>query len=546
MNFRKNFWFVPAPPAGAAFYNAPPGGRNEFQEIGSKMRRGRAKRVFLAGLGLCLSLAGCAQVDPRSDYRRANELIAERTGIADTYDPATEELVQAKVDALLADGLTVEEAVRVALLNNRGFQALFAEIGASRAEVVQSGLLTNPALSLNGMFPEGGGRAQLNLGFAQQIADLWQIPVRRKAAEAELERTILTAARQALDLAADAKIRCYRVLALQQAQSFARESLKLANEGVQLALAQLAAGKASQLDVNLTRANAIEANLELLDLEREQRVAVAELARVLGLGRRSGAWTLQDELPPVGDPPRDLDALVSAALERRFDLRAAEARAAAGEAEWRLELAKIFPDVALGFDLERPEARAIPGRDLAADTARASLAAGQLAAPEIESRGRRRIEKAQIIDAILGPSLALALPLWDQNQARIAKARFRFLQFCKAQEDLREAAARDVRRAAAQVQGAAELVRYYEQEALPQASETVTNATKLYEAGQKDIWPLLESERSLLARRLAYVNMRRDYAIALVELENAVGGRLPPSAAAPSATTVPSPVSNRP
>ena len=106
--------------------------------------------------GTLIMVIGCATVDPTPDYQRADRLIAERTGVEEVYDPEADELIAEKVDRLLSDGLTVEEAVQVALLNNRSFQASFHEIGLSRAEVVRSGLMTNPSLGLSLRFPEGG------------------------------------------------------------------------------------------------------------------------------------------------------------------------------------------------------------------------------------------------------------------------------------------------------------------------------------------------------------------------------------------------------
>src|SRR5262245_34616946 len=146
---------------------------------------------------LCLTpLAGCVGVEPRDDYARARSGVRAHTGAHDVFDPEDPDIVQARTDQLLADGLTLDESVRVALLNNRAFQALFDDVGASRADVVQSALLTNPSLALGARFPEGGGRSEITLGFAQDLVDLWQIPIRKKIAQAELEATVLGVVRR--------------------------------------------------------------------------------------------------------------------------------------------------------------------------------------------------------------------------------------------------------------------------------------------------------------------------------------------------------------
>lgn len=84
------------------------------------LRRSRLRRPLsgraLIGLalltgGLAVTSAGCATVNPRPDFQRTARIIAQHTGIDDTYDPQAEALVEAKVSALVADGLTTNEAV---------------------------------------------------------------------------------------------------------------------------------------------------------------------------------------------------------------------------------------------------------------------------------------------------------------------------------------------------------------------------------------------------------------------------------------------------
>ena len=79
------------------------------------------------------------------------------------------------------------------------------EIGMAKADLVQAGLLSNPTVGISLRFPSGGGLANLEAGLAQNIAELWQIPSRQRAASKTLERTILELARRATVLAAETK-----------------------------------------------------------------------------------------------------------------------------------------------------------------------------------------------------------------------------------------------------------------------------------------------------------------------------------------------------
>ena len=95
------------------------------------IRRTRPYAQASAVLSLCLVLSGCAQVKPRADFALARRLIAQATGVEAAYDPDRPLLTEEQLDATFDDGLSLEEALRVALLNNRRLHAEFASIGVA-------------------------------------------------------------------------------------------------------------------------------------------------------------------------------------------------------------------------------------------------------------------------------------------------------------------------------------------------------------------------------------------------------------------------------
>ncbi len=498
------------------------------------MRRGAGG---VAGLS-CLAISACVTVDARPDYARAGRLVQERLGVEGVYDPSANVCADEKVDALLADGLTIDEAIEVALLNNPGFQSLFAEIGASRADVAQSSLLTNPTLSLGLQFPEGGGLTDLTVGFAEQLADLWQIPIRKSVAEAELEQMILSVGQRAVELVAEVRMHCYRVLALEQAVAYTEENLRLVRRAVTLSEVQFRAGEVSEFDVNLARTGVLDVQEDLIATRGLLEQARVNLSLRLGLSARCQAIQLVDALPAAPPPLPAATDLLALALDERFDVRVAYFGVQRAEAALRLECRRFLPDVQLGLAFERNERRALPGRKILADAARASLAAGRLTAPSIQSRGERAIDNSLIIDAKLGPTLALTLPVFDQNQAQIAKARVRVLQARQDYAAKVDAVAAEIQWATAAASASAEMLRFQQSEGLSQAQATVEGAEQRYQAGEESVLVLIEAQDVLVKRRRTFVNALRDYAVALAQLEGAVGGRTllgqaPTSAPAP-------------
>jgi len=497
--------------------------------------------LLLAAQGL-LGL-GCASVNPKPDYDRVDRQVEAVVGERVTYRPGDEPAVQAAAVALLSDGLTAQEAVQVALLNNPKVWAGLLRAGMARADVVQAGLFTNPTVGILLRFPEGGGLADLEAGLAQNIADLWMIPARTKAAQRDLDRTILETAREAAGIANDTKIAYYNTVGAQRALDIARENVALVEQLLKISEARLEAGTVGSLDVNLVRGQLLRTQVE----ERNARLAAATarrtLATLLGLDTPADELHLIDPLPAPAETQINVERLVEMAREARLDLRAARDAVAAAEARVELEYAKVFQNVELGFELEREARRAMPGRKLLADTARASIANGGLTAPEIESRGQRRLARSEQIEAILGPSLSVTLPVFDQNQAQIAKAKLAMQEADALLESLQRTVTQETREAVDRVTTAWGVARLYDQQVLPQARTTLELSESAYQAGQTPILNVIDAQRSLLETRQAYVAALQNAASALVDLERATAR---PATVVLQAATTTQPTSSQP
>lgn len=485
------------------------------------MRELRHRGVLLLFGATSLLAAGCATVNPKPDYDRVDRQIASVVGQGLQYRPGDEPAVRATTTKLLEDGLTAQEAVQIALLNNPKVWAGLLRTGMARAEVVQAGLFTNPTVGILLRFPEAGGLADLETGLSQNIADLWMIPARTRAAERDLDRSILETAREAAGIANDAKVAYYNAVAGQRALEISRENLGLVEQLLRITEARLEAGAVGSLDVNLVRGLVLRAGVD----ERNARLAAATarrtLATLLGLDTPAEGLRLLDPLPAPIATAIEAERLVEVARESRLDLRAARDAVAAAEARVELEYAKVFQNVELSFELERNARRALPGRDIAADTARASIANGALTAPDIESRGQRRLARSQEIEAILGPGLSVTLPIFDQNQAQIAKAKLAMQEADALLEALLRTVSQETREAADRATTAWAVARLYEQEVLPQAQTTLDLSQSSYQAGQTAILNVIDAQRSLLETRQAYIAALQSAASALVDLERA-------------------------
>jgi len=463
--------------------------------------------------------AGCATVDPRPDFGLAAEHIGKATGAEAVYRPGDEDIIPRKIEELFRDGLTAEAAVQICLLNNPSLQAAFMEIGVARADLVQAGLLANPSLGITTRLPSGGGLANLNATLAQNIADLWQIPPRKRAAERSLDQTILNLARQAAGLAAEAKAAYFQAVGAEERQAIAQQNLEVAKTLLDLAQARQQAGAATELDTNLSRSSVLGAELAV----ESARLATADgrrrLATILGLTTDADGLVLLDPLPEVSSGLPDPERLIEVAMSSRLDLRAAEQAVAAAEARWLEQSRRVFPRIDVGLDLERAERKRQGKRDVLADTARASIANGGLTAPEIQPRSARR----RHTELILGPSLELELPIFDQNQARIAKARFVYEQADKTLDALERSVSQEVRGTVDRLLTAWKVAQTYRDRSIPLAQNNLDLSRQAYQAGRASFLTVLEAQRVFLESRSRYVEAAQTAAVAIPELERTVG-----------------------
>ncbi|MBI4716630.1 MAG: TolC family protein [Planctomycetes bacterium] len=479
------------------------------------------RMVLVPAAGLLVS---CGRVDHQPEFRQAVENMQHATGLAPPWTAAdTPVLLQPDEQGLIP----LDRAVEVALANNRALRADLEVIAQAKADLVQAGLLSNPMLSLMTQLPEGGGRVKIDFGLTKDMAELWLIPSRKRAAQRMLQQRVLSFTDTAVALLAEVKA-TYHVLQYQHAAlDLQEENLKVLREALELAQARFRAGETSQLDVNLTRGRLLEVENEVLGLKSEYGVSRQTLLRLAGAANASESWTpapLDVQVSPITVSE---EVLVEAALARRLDAQAAWWETESAVAEVEQQRLRYLPSLALGISGERSERRAIPGRKLLADTVRASLAEGTLTAPEIQSRAERRRERRQEIDFMVGPTLEVPLPIFDQNHAQIAKAQARARELARRYDEIQQRVIEGVRSSLLVRRLAEARVELFEKSLLPQQEANLEFAEKSYQAGQETILTVLLAQESLIRSRLSYVAAQRDLLVSTANLERQLSGRLP-------------------
>ena len=99
-------------------------------------------------------LGGCASFSPDGGFATVEQAAKDRLGKDVRWARSRSRPGRASTSASPScwpSPLTADDAVQVALLNNRGLQASFQELGIAEAELVQAGRLPNPGFSFGRM-----------------------------------------------------------------------------------------------------------------------------------------------------------------------------------------------------------------------------------------------------------------------------------------------------------------------------------------------------------------------------------------------------------
>ena len=451
-----------------------------------------------AGLALALVLpAGCAGVPQDAGFAEVREVAATRLGVADLrwnrgsdFDLDADAVVARLVEA----PLTMESAVRIALLNNARLQADFESLGVARAELVQAGLLENPTVSADILFH--GSVVSPEVGIVQNVLHILTMPARSAVASAAFEGAKLEAGRKVLDLAAEVRSSYYRLVGHQQAVELFRQVVSATEAAAELSFRQREAGNVSARDQALQQAQYAQAALDLARLELDLAAERERMNRLLGLWGDRTAWNLPDRLPDLPAEKPSIEGLETYAIERRLDLAGARQEAVA--ARTAAELARQL---------------------------------GWLSALGLGVKFERDGESGRWAK---GPTIEFGLPIFDWGQARVAQMEAQERRSEKLYAALATDVRAEVREAWVRLVAAHDAVGFYRATVLPLRQRVLDESTRLSNAMIIGVFDLLRARQDQIDAAREYIGAIKEYWIARAALENALGAPLPSATTATS------------
>lgn len=439
---------------------------------------------------LLVGLTGCASVDLRAGFPEVSAVVEERAATKIVWNRGTELDNEAaeKLRALLQKKLAADDAVQIAMLNNRDLQAIYTDLGVAQADLVQAGLFRNPILDAAVLFPLSGVRPDLQLSVVISFLDALYVPLRKRVAAARFEETKLRVTGAVLDLAAQVRRAFHEHQANEQMLELRQTIVQALTASWEVSRRLHEAGNITDLDQARDRAAAEVSRLALRSAEIVVRQSREHLNDLMGTWGEQTGWEIDGRLPDIPAEPVPVNGLERVALSRSIDLSQARQRIiTAGQQLGYDRATALIPETELGVGAEREEGWKV------------------------------------------GPVLSVPIPLFDQGQARVGRA---VAELRRAQQEYYALAVR-VRATARAVRdrmvGAEDRALYYRDILLPLQERIVNEAQLQYNAMQIGIFHLLRDRERQIETGVGYVEALREYWLARADMLHISSGRLPVS-----------------
>jgi outer membrane protein TolC len=444
------------------------------------------KKLLLCAAALLLG--GCASLSDDARFGAVEQAVRERTGAETKWLRSDDEVgsVRGRIRELLEKPLGPTEAVQVALLNNPGLQAGYAEVGIAEADRVEASRWRGPTLSLGRLRRDGESEVERGVFF--DVLGLLTIPLSTKASEKRLESVQNRAAAEALRVALDARKAWFEAVAAQETAKYMAQVKEAAETSAELARRMAEAGNFSRLNQAREQAFYAEATTQLAHARHDAAAARERLSRLLGLRGEDLAFRLPDRLPELPAAAREGGDLEAQAIAQRLDVQGARRDAESVAQSLGLTRATRFVNL-LEFGLV-----------------------------DKKETGEERWK---------GWELEVGIPLFDFGGARVARAERQYMQAANRAIEAAVQARSEVREAYSAYRAAFDVAKHYRDEIVPLRKRISEEVLLRYNGMLMSVFELLADSREQVAAVNGYIQASRDFWIAESELQMALTGSTP-------------------
>src|SRR5882672_3057168 len=460
-----------------------------FEILTYATSRLRLKPAYTTVVLSALFLSGCATFSPDRGMNVvanvAGETIKKDVVSIRTEDDA--ERAKGAVQGLLHRSLTVDAAVQIALLNNRGLQASYNELALAEADLVQESLPPNPTFSIFRIAGDGALEAERQV--VGNILALSTLPFRSEIARQRFQQAQLRAAEETLRLAAEVRRTYFRAVAANELVGLLTDAKSTAESTAQLALKLGQTGALNKLDQAREQVFYAETTAELATIRQDATSSRERLIRLLGLWDGDLGFRLPQKLPDLPWRPLSLPRIEVDAVAHRIDLQIVRMKLAALAKSLDLTEATRFVtllDVA-GIDRKTRDPDTPPFRERGFD-------------------------------------VQFQIPIFDGGEVRVRQAAETYNQAFNRLTEKAVNVRSEARDAYRVYRSTYDIAGHYQREVLPLRKIISDEMQLRFSSMQVDVFALLVEARQRIAAMRAAIEAKRDFWLAQSDLTTAVNG----------------------
>ncbi|MCA0344625.1 TolC family protein [Shinella sp. 838] len=467
------------------------------------------KMKLVASLVLPLFATGCVSTGysaKTAGFSDASAKSAEATGKQTVWvqNRQQAEETRQRVKALMArKSIDVETAVQVALLNNKGLQAAYADLGDSAADAWQTQLSVLPTVSvgLSGIGTPGLEAYRVLEGaIAANILALATYDRDIKLAETRFRQAQLNAAVETVSLAAETRRAWINAVSAWENVTYLNQAKVAADAASELATKIGEAGSMPKADQAREHVFYAELTGETAKARLAAKLAKEELVRLMGLSGSDIEFQIPNRLPSLPKALAKRDDIEAEAIHKRMDMQVARLELSATAQSYKLtDATRLVTDIELVGTLEQERERE-------------------------DGKIRRSISKTA--------GLEFTIPIFDSGQARMRKGE---LAYMRAANQLAEKAVNvrsEARSAYVAYRSTYDIARHYRNSVLPLRTAIEEQSMMTYNGMITSTFELIADSREKIDSTLLAVNAKRDFWLAEANLAPVLYGGSTGSAAA--------------
>ena len=384
--------------------------------------------------------------------------------------------------------INADTAVQVAIMNNRGLQASFADLGLSSTDLWEVAMGPIPSVSVSVSGLAGDVTRALEALVMKSVLDAANQRPRTEIAQIRFQQAQLEALSETIALALETRRAWIEAVGAFEKAALIAEAQNTADSASELASQLGRTGFMSKADQ--AREHALTAVLaaERSEARLEAQLAKERLIRLMGLFGSPTEVFVPDALPSLPSRPRASADIERLALANRVDLAVGKLELEALAREYRLTgKTRMISDVSLAAGLE---------------------AEG--------SNGSTEINPALSVD--------FEIPLYDTGRLSSKRGQMNYLRAANSVAQQAINARAEARMAYKSVTGRHAVARHWRDVVLPLRRTIDEESLKSYSGMITSTFELLEDARDGLEAQIGAAEAKRDYWLAETEVTAAIWG----------------------